>query len=124
MSWALRHLWTVGGLVSFGLGAVGVFLPLLPTVPFMLLAAFCFARGSESFHRWLMHHQRFGPSIRDWQRHGAISRGAKRAALVAIAAAFGISLLVGMPAYALGVQAAVLACVVAFILSRPDGPAA
>ena len=122
MSWALRHLWTVGGMLSFAIGAVGVLLPLLPTVPFMLLAAFCFARGSQTFHRWLIAHPRFGPPIRDWQAYGAISRPAKRAAVAAIALAFLAALLMGAPAAALVVQVAVLACVLAFILTRPDGP--
>jgi uncharacterized membrane protein YbaN (DUF454 family) len=121
VSWAFRHLWTLGGLLSFALGAVGAFLPLLPTVPFMLLAAFCFARGSESFHHWLLHHPRFGKAIRDWQASGAISRRSKWAAVLAIAAAFGLSLLAGVPVRWLAVQGAALACVLVFILTRPEG---
>lgn len=104
-----------------GLGVIGVFVPLLPTVPFILLAAFCFARGSERFHRWLVTHPRFGPPIRDWRAHGAISRRGKRAAAAAIAATFAVSLLMGMPAHGLAIQAAVLACVLVFILTRPTG---
>lgn len=122
MSWALRHLWTVAGLLAFALGAVGALLPLLPTVPLMLLAAFCFARGSEGFHRWLVSHPRFGPPIRDWQESRAISRPAKRAAVAAMALAFFASLVMALPAQALAIQAAVLACVLTFILTRPDGP--
>ena len=122
MSWALRHLWTAGGLLCFAIGAVGVLLPLLPTVPFMLLAAFCFARGSQTFHRWLVDHPRFGPPIRDWQAHGAISRPAKRASVAAIALAFAAAVVMGAPAGARVVQVVVLACVLAFILTRPDGP--
>ncbi|MEM1160041.1 MAG: YbaN family protein, partial [Pseudomonadota bacterium] len=72
----MKILWTLAGWAAFGLGLLGAALPLLPTVPFMLLAAFCFARGSERFHRWLMNHPRFGPGIRDWQAHRAISRRA------------------------------------------------
>jgi uncharacterized protein len=123
MTGPIRHLWTLAGLLSFGLGAVGVFVPLLPTVPFMLLAAFCFARGSERFHCWLLAHPRFGPAIRDWRAHGAISRRGKRAAVLAIAATFVLSLLLGMPAAGLAIQAGVLAGVLTFILTRPDGPA-
>lgn len=122
MTGPLRHLWTLGGMVSFGLGAAGVFLPLLPTVPFMLLAAFCFARGSEPFHRWLLAHPRFGPAIRDWRAHGAISRRGKRAAVAAIAGTFALSLLLGIPAIGLGLQALALAGVLLFIMTRPDGP--
>ena len=109
---ATRHLWTLGGLASVALGVIGVFVPLLPTVPFMLLAAFCFARGSERFHTWLMDHPQFGPAIHDWQRHGAISRRAKIAAMVAIALAFGLSLVLGVKTWVLIVQAVVLSCVV------------
>lgn len=110
-------------MLSFGLGAVGAFLPLLPTVPLMLLAAFCFARGSDRFHRWLMDHPRFGPPIHDWQAHRAISRPAKRAAVAAIALAFGASVAAGVAAWVLAVQAVVLTGVLAFILTRPHGPA-
>jgi uncharacterized protein len=119
---AVRHLWTAAGMLSFAVGAIGAFVPLLPTVPLMLLAAFCFARGSEGFHDWLLDHPRFGAAIRDWRAHGAISRPAKRAAVGAVALAFATTLLLGVPAYALAIQAAVLACVLVFILSRPDGP--
>ena len=118
----MRHLWTMAGLSAVGLGFVGVWLPLLPTVPFMLLAAFCFARGSDRFHTWLMTHPRFGPAIRDWQTHGAISRSGKRAAMVAIAAGVLISVILGVAPWALGLQAVVLTMVATFILTRPDGP--
>lgn len=122
MTWALRYVWTLAGLISLAIGIVGAVVPLLPTVPLMLLAAFCFARGSDSFHRWLVDHPRYGPAIRDWQAHGAISRRGKRAAVLAIALAFAISVLLGVPLYALAMQAAVLAIVLAFILTRPEGP--
>lgn len=117
-----RPIYFSFGLLFLGLAIIGAVLPLLPTVPFMLLAAFCFARGSDRFHRWLVHHPRFGPAIRDWQAHGAISRRGKQAAVAAIAATVGMSLLVGLPAHALAIQAVVLTGVVAFILTRPDGP--
>lgn len=124
MSWAIRSLWTAAGIISFAIGAIGAVLPLLPTVPFMLLAAFCFARGSERFHIWLIDHPRFGPAIRNWQAHGAISRRAKRAATIAIGVTFLISVLWGVPLYALAAQAAVLAIVLTFLLTRPEGPSA
>ena len=59
----MRTLWTLAGFFCFGLGFIGAFLPLLPTVPFMLLAAYCFARGSERFHEWLITHPTFGPPV-------------------------------------------------------------
>lgn len=118
----MRLLWTLAGLICVALGMVGVFLPLLPTVPFMLLAAFCFARGSERFHHWLVNHPRFGPAIQDWHRHGAVSRKGKRAATIAVAVTFSISILLGLPTHVLMIQAGVLGCVLVFLLTRPDGP--
>ena len=70
---------------SLGLGLVGIFLPGLPTVPFVLLSAFAAARGSERLHGWLLANPRFGPWIRDWRCHGAVSRRAKRGALAMMA---------------------------------------
>jgi len=118
----MRLLWTLAGWAAFGLGLIGAFLPLLPTVPFMLLAAFCFARGSDRFHAWLMNHPRFGPAIHDWQKHGAISKRGKIAAVAAISAALVMSLVIGVRPMILGIQAVVMACVLLFILTRPDGP--
>lgn len=73
------------GLTSLVLGAIGVFVPLLPTVPFILLAAFCFARSSPGLERWLIAHKHFGPHIRAWRESRAISRSGKRAAWAAFA---------------------------------------
>ncbi|HRD85926.1 MAG TPA: YbaN family protein, partial [Rubrivivax sp.] len=75
-----RHFYLVSGWASLGLGALGAFLPLLPTVPFVILAAFCFARGSARVERWLLDHPRFGPMVRDWRERRAIPRRAKRLA--------------------------------------------
>ncbi len=75
-----RWLWWLAAWFALLLGLVGVALPGLPTVPFMLLAAFCAARGSPRLRAWLLGHAKFGPFIRDWEREGAVSRRAKRMA--------------------------------------------
>jgi uncharacterized membrane protein YbaN (DUF454 family) len=74
------------GFLAFGLGVVGAFLPLLPTVPFMLLAAFCFARSNRRMEQKLLDHPVIGPHILAWRTRRAISRKGKTAALVAFAA--------------------------------------
>lgn len=117
----MRLIYVLAGWLAFALGFIGVFLPLLPTVPFMLLAAFCFARGSTRFHDWLVGHPRFGPPIRDWREDGAIRPAAKRAAMAAIAASLLLSLALGVAPHVLAIQAGVLACVSVFILTRPAG---
>jgi uncharacterized protein len=90
-----RLLYLSLGFASVALGGLGIFLPLLPTVPFMLLAAFFFARSSPRLEAWIVEHPRFGPHVRAWRERGAISRAGKRAAFAAFAvsAALGLAFL-------------------------------
>ncbi|WGI22060.1 YbaN family protein [Amylibacter sp. IMCC11727] len=115
----MRVFWFIAGLLSLGLGILGIPLPLLPTVPLLLLAAFCFARSSERMHLWLTTHPKLGPPIADWNERGAIRKPAKIAATVAIAAAFLISVILAVPYQALIAQVIVLSCVMLFIWTRP-----
>ena len=115
----MRGLWLTLGVASLVLGTVGIFVPLLPTVPFLLLAAFGFARSSERLHHWLLSHPRFGPPISDWRERGAIGHRAKRLATVSIIAAFAISMALGLKPWLLAVQATTLTLVALFIWTRP-----
>ncbi len=117
-----RLFWMIGGWVALAVGVLGVFLPLLPTTPFLLAAAFCFARGSERTYRWLLGHRLFGPPIHDWNAYGAISRRAKWAAMIAIVLVVVISYIAGVGIPVMAIQIAVLAVVSGFILSRPFPP--
>jgi uncharacterized protein len=121
---AVRYLWLALGFTATGCGVVGAALPLLPTTPFLLLAAYAFARSSPRFHGWLLNHRRFGPLIRNWQRHGSIDPASKRLAIFLMAAALIASWLLGFSARVLAVQIIVLAASATFILTRPSGPAA
>lgn len=118
----MRLLWITIGCLSVALGALGAILPLLPTVPFMLLAAFAFSRSSPRLHDWLVQHRVFGPSIRDWRRNRAISRRVKWYASGSIAAAFGLSLALGVGPMVLAIQAVALSLVLLFIWTRREGP--
>jgi uncharacterized membrane protein YbaN (DUF454 family) len=115
-----RLLWLISGGLAFGLGLLGAFLPLLPTTPFLLLAAFCFARSSPRLHGWLLQHQWFGPLIVNWQERGAISRRTKRAAYLAMAVILFASVAFSAPLMFITVQVLVLSASVAFVATRPD----
>jgi hypothetical protein len=92
-----RRLYLGAGLLSVGLGTIGIFLPILPTVPFMILAAFCFARSSPKLEAKLMTHPRYGPHLVAWREKGVVSRRAKLSAT----AAFAASMVVGFIALSL-----------------------
>lgn len=78
----MRLAYLVCGIVAVCVGVIGIFLPLLPTVPFMLLAAFFFARSNPEWEERILRDPRFGPHIHAWRQRGAISRKGKIAALV------------------------------------------
>ncbi len=117
-----RAGWWLLAYASLGLGFIGLFVPGLPTVPFVLLSAFAAARGSEWLHVWLIAHPRFGPMIRDWQLHGAISRRAKRWAL-AMMALSALLMLAFIPDRRLALPGiGVMAIVGAWLWRRPEPP--
>jgi uncharacterized membrane protein YbaN (DUF454 family) len=112
----------VVGIAALAAAAVGVLLPLIPTTPFVILAAFAFMRSSRRLHDWLITHRIFGPVILDWREHGAISRPAKSIAIASMAAVFVISLVLQMSAIVLVPQAFVLGVCMWFVGSRPLPP--
>ncbi|SIR11591.1 YbaN family protein [Solilutibacter tolerans] len=115
--------WWLLAYASLGLGFIGIFLPGLPTVPFVLLSAFAAARGSDRLHAWLLAHRRFGPMIRDWQAHGAVSRRAKRMA-VAMMLLSGVLMLLLMPNRWMALPGIVVMAIVGtWLWHRPEPPA-
>lgn len=79
------------GIIAVGLAVLGIFLPVLPTVPFLLLALACFARSSEKFYQWLLTHDRLGPLVRPYLEKEGIPPAAKRKAIVLIWISIGFS---------------------------------
>ncbi len=115
----IRFLYLTLGLLSLLLGAIGLIVPLLPTVPFVILAAFCFARSSTRLERWLVGHPSFGTHISAWRSRGAISPAGKKAAILA----FAVSMVMGFVLLALPwslVPAAAALIGGSWILSRPS----
>jgi uncharacterized membrane protein YbaN (DUF454 family) len=116
----VRILYLILGLISLMLGAAGVVLPLVPTVPFILLAAFFFARSSPRLERWLVEHPRFGDHIEAWRTRRAISRRGKGAALACFAASAIVGLALLPPLWSLvPLAAAVIGG--SWIATRADG---
>jgi uncharacterized membrane protein YbaN (DUF454 family) len=85
-------LWRIAGAISLALGAIGIFVPVLPTTPFVLLASFCFARGSPALHRWLFANQAFGPMLREWDEHRSIPYRTKIAAIAMMSTSLAASI--------------------------------
>lgn len=73
----MRQAYMIIGCLMVAIGAIGVVLPLLPTTPFLLIAAGCFARSSPRLEAWLLSHRRFGPLLAAWRERGAIPRSGK-----------------------------------------------
>lgn len=91
------------GLLCTGLGIIGIFVPLLPTTPFLLLAAACFARSSERFHTWLIEHNHLGPMISGYLDGSGIPLRAKRITITLVWLTLGSStLLLVKPIWAQG----------------------
>jgi uncharacterized membrane protein YbaN (DUF454 family) len=116
----VRWAWWLLAYASLALGLVGIVLPGLPTVPFVLLAAFAAARGSQRLHARLLADARFGPMIRDWQAQGAVSRRAKWLATLSMAAAAAVMLATAPRAWMAGVGIGCMAIVAIWLWRRPE----
>lgn len=116
-----RTFFLTSGLLSLLLGIIGIFVPLLPTTPFLLLAAYCFSNSSERLHSWLLNHKTFGPLIRDWEEHGVIRLRIKWIATISMCLLVSYPLIFKIEQMWLkGVVAGTIACVLVFIWTRPS----
>ena len=115
-----RRLWLVVGWLFTTLGVIGVALPVMPTVPFLLVAAWAFARSSPALEQRILNHRTYGPPVRAWQERRVVGRIAKVWAITAMASGVVLSWWVGMPAWVVATQAAICLAVAAFLVSRPE----
>ncbi|WP_312411118.1 DUF454 family protein [Pseudescherichia sp.] len=114
-----RTLLIITGWLAVALGTLGVVLPVLPTTPFILLAAWCFARSSPRFHAWLLYRSWFGSYLRHWQQYRAMPRGAKPRAIAVILLTFAISLWLVKLMWVRFLLLAILACLLIFMWRIP-----
>jgi uncharacterized membrane protein YbaN (DUF454 family) len=114
----LRWSLVTVGLVSTGLAILGIFLPLLPTVPLLLLAAACFARSSERFHNWLLQHPRLGPMIRGYLDGQGIPLKSKIYAIALLWITIPVSMLFLPPLFWLRITLLAIGCAVTIYLLR------
>jgi uncharacterized protein len=119
----LRVMAFIGGWISLILGCIGIFLPLLPTTPFILLAAYCFSRSSERLYQWLFSHPQMGLLIRDWEHSGCIRKSAKVKATILIFGMFMVTFIVVNVELLVKVMIAIIGIsVLSFIWTRPVPP--
>ncbi len=111
------------GWVCFALGAVAIIVPVLPTTPFMILAAACFSKGSERLHKWLLSLPHVGDKVHDWEEHGVVRKRTKIFASLMILVSFtGTIIMMWENKVVVGAMAATGAAVLIFINTRPSRP--
>jgi len=119
----MRPLLFALGWLLFAVGFVGVFVPVLPTTPFMLLALWCFSRSSDRFHKWLYTHKLFGPPLQSWEEYRVIPLKAK---FIAISFMIGslvyVFIFSSAPVWAQALMSASMAFGAWFILTKPSFP--
>jgi len=113
-------LWRTLAAVCVALGLLGVVLPGLPTVPFLLVAAWAGGHGWPALEVWLLQHPRYGAGLRQWRERGAVPRRAKWAASAMMLGSAGVMWALGVPRWSLALAILVMASVAAWLWRRPE----
>ncbi|XOV86515.1 MAG: YbaN family protein [Pseudomonadota bacterium] len=114
----MKLVFGIAGTLFVALGIVGAFLPVLPTTPFLLLAAGCYARSSARMHQWLLESPVFGRAIRDWQEHQAIAQETRTLATVTILLSFTVSILFVLPNLPAQIIMGIIGCAAITLIYR------
>lgn len=121
LHYSARVTWITIGAISLIIGFVGIFVPLLPTTPFVIVAAYCFSKGSPQLHDWLLSRPYFGKVVRDWNRYGTIPLSAKLMCLGMLSGSLIYIHFIGqLPLAAKWIATAFILAILAFVLSRPS----
>lgn len=116
----MRLVWLAFGWLMLGLGVIGAVLPVVPTVPFLLVAVWAFAKSSPRLSARITRHPVFGPQLRAWRKRGVVGRRAKVLATVMMACGVGSSLWLGLDIRLVAVQALICGSVAIWLISRPE----
>lgn len=121
----VRHALIALGWVAVALGVLGVVLPVMPTVPFLLVAAWAFSRSSERFHRWIYTHPHFGPPLIAWNRYRVIPVPGKIVAVVGMLGSLVLVTVFVADGWLLPtLHAAAVVAISVYVLTRPSRPPA
>ncbi len=119
----LRYVFLACGHVFLAVGVIGVFVPLLPTTPFLLLAAWCYSKGSEAFESWLINHKYLGPPVVAWRLHRVVRPGAKiLAGVVMTSSVLWVWLNDQIPMVGKHAMTATIVPVLLYVLTRKNNP--
>ncbi|MBD9528052.1 MULTISPECIES: YbaN family protein [Paracoccus] len=116
----MRYLWLALGWLSLTIGLLGVILPVMPTVPFLIVAVWSFAKSSPRLSARITRHPTFGPQIRAWRKRGVIGRPAKIWATLAMTCGVGWSLWLGLDPRLIAGQALVCSAIALWLVTRPE----
>jgi uncharacterized membrane protein YbaN (DUF454 family) len=118
MTKIFNAVWISLGFISTGIGILGLLIPLFPGVVFLLVAAFCFSKGSQRWHDWLLAHPRLGPPIVNWRDNGAITLNTKRMVLVMLALSVVAAAVLRIPAHIMAAQVCLILAAAYFVWTR------
>lgn len=116
-----KVIFIILGWLFLVLAVIGIPLPILPTTPFLLLAAYFFSQSNERLHQWLLHTKYLGPMIVNWERYGIIRTKAKVLSVTIIITLFSYTLIFVNVSYKIKILVTLIGiAVITFIVSRPS----